>query len=102
MKQAELGSIFKLGKYMLRMRFESLFMRMISNFKYKFPPPRIYVAVSALLDVPGLSHICIVAGYGVYGVSGLNIFYARFRPGPLVFEVGYHRRKKKKKKKKKK
>ena len=68
-KNAELGSIFILGKYVLRMSFESPFTRMISNFKIHAPPPPIYVSVSALL-VPGLSHICIVAGNGVSGVNG--------------------------------
>ena len=32
------GSIFICEKYVLRMCFESPFMRMISSLKYKFPP----------------------------------------------------------------
>ena len=38
-KNAYLGSIFIPEKYVFRVCFESPFTRMISNFRYKCPPP---------------------------------------------------------------
>ena len=43
MQKVKQGSIFMAGKYMFRVCFENPFTRMISNLKYKWPPPG-YVA----------------------------------------------------------
>ena len=59
------------------------------------PPGFMYISVSALLDVPGLSHIYIVAG--------MVIFHAHFSPGGrghLYLKLAIIVVKKKKKKKK--